>query len=206
MSDCQQTETIHRKLHSGLSEAAIPQPQRPPRAAARKLRTGARAPWLLLCASPRLFAETRDRGKFLLRLSLAHRRYPVRYRFAQWHIPLSGAMSVLPSRVKEYSTAMAFDVVTRLAINPVDSRLRRVLVSIRWETLPTWRRNLPVSIRPLFQRKQNLGRAPADKNRRHRFRSLFCLHKVVPPAKVSGWAFFALGTVPPCQRLRARRN
>jgi hypothetical protein len=47
-------------------------------------------------------------------------------------------MNVLPSWVKEYSTAMAFDLVTRLAINPVDSRLRRVLVSIRWETLPIW--------------------------------------------------------------------
>jgi hypothetical protein len=36
-------------------------------------------------------------------------------------------MIVRPSWVKEYSTAMAFDFVTRLAINPVDSRLRRVL-------------------------------------------------------------------------------
>ena len=52
-------------------------------------------------------------------------------------------MIVLPSWVKEYSTAMAFDVVTRLAINPVDSSLRRVLVSIRWETLPRCRRNSP---------------------------------------------------------------
>jgi hypothetical protein len=52
-------------------------------------------------------------------------------------------MIVLPSCVKEYSTAMAFDLVTRLAINPVDSRLRRVLVSIRWETLPRCLRNSP---------------------------------------------------------------
>jgi hypothetical protein len=58
-------------------------------------------------------------------------------------MPPSGAMIVLPSCVKEYSTAMAFDLVTRLAINPVDSRLRRVLVSIRCETLPRWRRNSP---------------------------------------------------------------
>src|SRR5215813_6748001 len=65
------------------------------------------------------------------------------YRFAQRHIPPSGAMMVLPSWVKEYSTAMAFDVVTRLAINPVDSSLRRVLVSIRWETLPRCRPNSP---------------------------------------------------------------
>jgi len=52
------------------------------------------------------------------------------------HIPLSGAIIVFPSRVNEYSTAIAFDFVTRLSINPVDSRLRRVLVSIRCETLP----------------------------------------------------------------------
>jgi hypothetical protein len=42
-------------------------------------------------------------------------------------MPPSGAMIVRPSWVKEYSTAMAFDFVTRLAINPVDSRLPRVL-------------------------------------------------------------------------------
>jgi hypothetical protein len=45
-------------------------------------------------------------------------------------------MIVLPRWVKEYSTAIAFDPVTRLTINPVDSRLRRVLVSIRCETAP----------------------------------------------------------------------
>jgi hypothetical protein len=45
-------------------------------------------------------------------------------------------MIVLPSLVKEYSTAMAFDLVTCLATNPVDSRLRRLLVSMRCETLP----------------------------------------------------------------------
>jgi hypothetical protein len=52
-------------------------------------------------------------------------------------------MIVLPSLLKEYSTEMGFDLVMRLAINPVDSRLRRVLVSMRWETLPIWRRNSP---------------------------------------------------------------
>lgn len=52
-------------------------------------------------------------------------------------------MIVLPDFVNEYSTAMVFDCVTRLAINPDDSRLRRVLVSIRCETLPSWRRNCP---------------------------------------------------------------
>ncbi len=48
---------------------------------------------------------------------------------------------VRPSFVKEYSRALARDLVARLAINPVDSRLRRVLVSMRWETSPTRRRN-----------------------------------------------------------------
>jgi len=52
-------------------------------------------------------------------------------------------MIVLPIWVKEYSTAMAFDLVSRLAISPVDSRLRRVLVSMRCETFPRWRRNSP---------------------------------------------------------------
>jgi hypothetical protein len=50
---------------------------------------------------------------------------------------------VLPCWVKEYSTAMALDLVTRRVISPVDSRLRRVLVSIRWEIFPRWRRNSP---------------------------------------------------------------
>ena len=74
-------------------------------------------------------------------------------------------MIVFPNWVKEYSTAMAFDPVTRLEINSVDSRLRRVLLSIRCDTLPRWRRKLPVSMRPLFQRKQNLGGPSADKER-----------------------------------------
>jgi len=52
-------------------------------------------------------------------------------------------MIVVPSCVNEYSAEMAFDFVTRLAINPVDSRLRSVRVSMRCETLPTWRRNSP---------------------------------------------------------------
>jgi hypothetical protein len=49
----------------------------------------------------------------------------------------------VPSCVREYSTAIAFDAVTRLATSPVDSRLRRVLVSMRCETLPRRRRNSP---------------------------------------------------------------
>jgi len=50
-------------------------------------------------------------------------------------------MIVFPTLVNEYSKALALDLVARRAINPVDSRLRRVLVSIRRETLPTLRRN-----------------------------------------------------------------
>jgi hypothetical protein len=43
----------------------------------------------------------------------------------------SGAMMVFPGRVNEYSTARGFEPLALLAINPEDSRLRRVLVSIR---------------------------------------------------------------------------
>lgn len=52
-------------------------------------------------------------------------------------------MIVLPTGVKEYSTARTFVLDTRLAINPVDSRLRRVFVSMRRETLPSRRRSCP---------------------------------------------------------------
>jgi hypothetical protein len=52
-------------------------------------------------------------------------------------------MIVLPSFVKEYSKALALDLVERRVINPLDSRLRRVLVSMRCETFPTLRRNSP---------------------------------------------------------------
>jgi hypothetical protein len=52
-------------------------------------------------------------------------------------------MIVLPSLVNEYSKALALDLVARRAINPVDSKLRRVLVSMRRETFPTLRRNSP---------------------------------------------------------------
>jgi hypothetical protein len=58
-------------------------------------------------------------------------------RFAQRRMPLSGAMIVLPHFLNEYSTAIGFDLVTHLRIKPVDSRLRRVLVSIRCDMLPT---------------------------------------------------------------------
>jgi hypothetical protein len=50
-------------------------------------------------------------------------------------------MIVFPSLVNEYSNALALDLVACRAINPVDSRLRRVLVSILCETLPNRRRN-----------------------------------------------------------------
>lgn len=56
---------------------------------------------------------------------------------------VNGGINVLPSLVREYSTAMDFDLVARLAISPVDSRLRSVLVSIRWETFPRRRRSCP---------------------------------------------------------------
>jgi hypothetical protein len=52
-------------------------------------------------------------------------------------------MMVLPNLVNEYSKALALDLAARRVINPVDSRLRRVLVSMRWETLPTLRCNSP---------------------------------------------------------------
>ena len=52
-------------------------------------------------------------------------------------------MIVLPSWVKEYSTATVFELVTRLATSPVDSRFRRDRVSMRCETFPTRRRNYP---------------------------------------------------------------
>ena len=69
----------------------------------------------------------------------------------------------MPSCVREYSTAIAFDAVTRLATSPVDSRLRRVLVSMRCETLPRWRRN-SVPARPFFKREQNLRCPSADED------------------------------------------
>jgi hypothetical protein len=67
----------------------------------------------------------------------------VRCRRAQRHIPRSGAMIVCPGCVNEYSTARRFEMVALLAINPEDSRLRRVLVRIRCETPWRRRRNSP---------------------------------------------------------------
>jgi hypothetical protein len=52
-------------------------------------------------------------------------------------------MIVFPSLVNEYSKALALDLVARRAINPVDSKLRSVLVSMCWETFPTLRRSSP---------------------------------------------------------------
>ena len=50
---------------------------------------------------------------------------------------------VFPGWVNEYSTARGFELVALLAINPEDSRLRRVLASIRCETPWRRRRNCP---------------------------------------------------------------
>jgi len=124
-------------------------------------------------------------------------------------------MIVLPTWLNEYSTATAFDLVTCLVINPVDSRLRRVLVSMRCETLPMWRRNSPyrwgrslsenkilgvhlpmkidepildscVVFMPLFFLRKRL--------REETFR--ICLSRLC----------FTVGTIPACQFLRSRRN
>ena len=64
-------------------------------------------------------------------------------RLAQPQMLVSGAIKVLPIAVKEYSTAMDLDLVTRLATNPADSRLRSVLVRIRCETLSSCRSSSP---------------------------------------------------------------
>ena len=82
-----------------------------------------------------------------------------RQRLAQRHMPPSGGMNVRPSGVSEYSTASAFDRVTRRAINPVDSRLRSVRVSMRCETLPRRRRSCPCRY-GLSERKQNFRCPP----------------------------------------------
>jgi len=50
---------------------------------------------------------------------------------------------VIPGGVKEYSTARGFELVALQELNPEDSRLRRVLVSIRCETPWRRRRNSP---------------------------------------------------------------
>lgn len=81
----------------------------------------------------------------------------LRCRFAQRHMPLSGAITVLPSLVREYSTAMIFDLVTRLLINPVDSRLRRVRVNMCWETPPRRRRRSPCRWGPSSRKNRTRG-------------------------------------------------
>ena len=87
---------------------------------------------------------------------------------AQRHMLLSG--TVLPSLFKEYSTAMGFVLLMRLAINPVDSRSRRVLVNMRWETFPI-AAQVARSMMPFFYREQNLRRPSANKNCQWRLRS-----------------------------------
>ena len=66
-------------------------------------------------------------------------------------------MIVLPSLVNEYSKALALDLAARRVINPVDSRLRRVLISMRWETFPTLRRNSPCRQGLSFSEKRIFG-------------------------------------------------
>jgi hypothetical protein len=139
----------------------------------------------------------------------------LRCRFAQRHIPPSGVMRVLPSWVNEYSTAMAFDLVTRLVINPVDSRLRRVLVSICWETIPIWRRNCPCRYGLSFSKNKTLGVHLPMKIGGTIFDScilfiMSCLLREllaetsfrIGPSHSS----LAVGTVLPCQCLCAKRN
>lgn len=50
-------------------------------------------------------------------------------------------MMVSPSLVNEYSKDRDLNLAARRVINPVDSRSRRVLVSMRWETFPMLRRS-----------------------------------------------------------------
>lgn len=66
-----------------------------------------------------------------------------RFCFAHWHMLSRGRMNVLPNSVSEYSTPRPFDPVRVLAINPVDSRLRSVRVSMRCETPLSRRRSCP---------------------------------------------------------------
>lgn len=136
-------------------------------------------------------------------------------RFAQRHIPPSGAMSVLPSWVREYSTEMAFDPVTRLAINPVDSRLRRVLLSIRCDTLPSWRHNFPCRQGLSLSENRILGVHLPIKIEGGIFNSctvfiVSCLRRKllseITSSNLPSHLSFALGIVPSCQCLRARRN
>src|SRR6516162_6735154 len=56
---------------------------------------------------------------------------------------VSGAIRVSPIDVKEYSTAMDFDLVTRLATKPADSRLRSVRVRMCCETPSSCRSSSP---------------------------------------------------------------
>ena len=82
---------------------------------------------------------------------------------------INGPINVFPGLIKEYSTAMDFDLVTRLAINPADSRLRTFFVSMRWDTLPRRRRNWPWRWGPV-KGGQDLDGPLADENRGDPFR------------------------------------
>jgi hypothetical protein len=124
-------------------------------------------------------------------------------------------MIVLPRLVNEYSTVMAFDCVTRLAIKPADSRLRRVLVSMRCDTLPSWRRNCPWRYGLSLSENKILGvhlpmkidEAILDpgvvfmplfllRKRLREIAALICISRLG----------FAVGTVTACQFSRSKRN
>ena len=66
-------------------------------------------------------------------------------------------MIVLPSLVNEYSKALALALVARRVINPVDSRLRSVRVSMRWEMSPTLRCNSACRWGLSFKEKRIFG-------------------------------------------------
>jgi hypothetical protein len=124
-------------------------------------------------------------------------------------------MIVLPSCVNEYSTAMAFDCVTRLAIKPADSRFRRVLVSIRCETVPSWRRNCPCRCGRSLSENKILGvHLPMKMDEAILdscivFMPLFLLRKRLCQITFRiclARPRFAVGTMPDCQFLRPKRN
>lgn len=120
-------------------------------------------------------------------------------------------MIVLPSWVKEYSTAMAFDLVTLRAMSPVDSRLRRVRVSMRCETLPRLRRNSPCRCGLSLSENKILGvHLPIKIGDR-------CVMFIVPRLprglvsaltfRIASHVFLSpVATVPACQPTRDKRN
>jgi len=70
---------------------------------------------------------------------------------AQWHMLLRGARNARPALLRAYSTASGLEFVTRLTIRPLDSRLRSVLVNMRWETPFSLRRSSAWRFGPCFR-------------------------------------------------------